>query len=329
MTESEWLTSEDPAAILRFATHADHNNAWHHRRMSDRKLRLFACAVCRQVWPLLTDEVQCVRCSGSGTAVDQPQGSSGFLQTCPDCDKGRVNRSQRAVEAAEHYADGEATERELDGAYQRTVAWTWQSVASIRDYGLASHILAIVNGERPREVRVSPPPAVQADLLRCIVGNPFRPLPDVSFLQFAGAPLRRMAEVCYAERVPGVCERCGGEGDVLIHPEGIPFSQSLASLEPCPVCAGTGRTGLVLDPDNLAVLADALEEAGCPAEVECSCQKGDHPGHVWTGIMPALWKTCPVCDGTGRVPNPLLQHLRSPGPHVRGCWAIDLLTGKE
>jgi hypothetical protein len=40
--------------------------------------------------------------------------------------------------------------------------------------------------------------------------------------------------------------------------------------------------------ERLPVLADALEEAGC----------GD--------------------EG-------LLAHLRSPGPHVLGCWAIDLL----
>jgi hypothetical protein len=25
----------------------------------------------------------------------------------------------------------------------------------------------------------------------------------------------------------------------------------------------------------------------------------------------------------------LLGHLRSPGPHVRGCWALDLVLGKE
>jgi hypothetical protein len=43
--------------------------------------------------------------------------------------------------------------------------------------------------------------------------------------------------------------------------------------------------------DRLPVLADALEEAGC-ADAE------------------------------------LLGHLRGPGPHVRGCWALDLLLGK-
>jgi hypothetical protein len=47
-----------------------------------------------------------------------------------------------------------------------------------------------------------------------------------------------------------------------------------------------------LDAARLAVLADALQEAGCTDEA-------------------------------------ILSHLRSPGPHVRGCWAIDLILGRE
>jgi hypothetical protein len=47
-----------------------------------------------------------------------------------------------------------------------------------------------------------------------------------------------------------------------------------------------------LDPARLAVLADALEEMGCRDQQ-------------------------------------ILQHLRGPGPHVRGCWAVDLILGKE
>jgi hypothetical protein len=53
-----------------------------------------------------------------------------------------------------------------------------------------------------------------------------------------------------------------------------------------------GLTGGPLDPARLAVLADALEDAGC--------------------------------DNAD-----LLGHLRGPGPHVRGCWAVDLLLGRE
>ena len=44
--------------------------------------------------------------------------------------------------------------------------------------------------------------------------------------------------------------------------------------------------------DRLPILADALEEAGC-----------DHAD--------------------------LLAHCRGDGPHVRGCWAVDLVLGKE
>jgi hypothetical protein len=47
-----------------------------------------------------------------------------------------------------------------------------------------------------------------------------------------------------------------------------------------------------LEPDRLAVLADALEDAGC--------------------------------DNAD-----LLSHLRTPGPHVRGCWVLDLILSKD
>jgi hypothetical protein len=47
-----------------------------------------------------------------------------------------------------------------------------------------------------------------------------------------------------------------------------------------------------LDPVRLAVLADALEEPGC-SDAE------------------------------------LMAHLRRRGGHVRGCWALDLVLGKE
>lgn len=53
----------------------------------------------------------------------------------------------------------------------------------------------------------------------------------------------------------------------------------------------SARSG-TLDGDRLAVLADALEDAGCNnAEI--------------------------------------LEHLRSPDPHVRGCWALDLVLDKR
>ena len=44
--------------------------------------------------------------------------------------------------------------------------------------------------------------------------------------------------------------------------------------------------------DRLPILADALEDAGCD----------DHD---------------------------ILAHCRGPGPHVRGCWVVDLVLGKS
>ena len=44
--------------------------------------------------------------------------------------------------------------------------------------------------------------------------------------------------------------------------------------------------------ERLPILADALEDAGCPETA-------------------------------------ILEHLRGPGPHVRGCWPVDLLLGKQ
>lgn len=44
--------------------------------------------------------------------------------------------------------------------------------------------------------------------------------------------------------------------------------------------------------DGMLELADALQEAGCASE-------------------------------------DVLKHLREPGPHVRGCWALDLILGKK
>jgi hypothetical protein len=47
-----------------------------------------------------------------------------------------------------------------------------------------------------------------------------------------------------------------------------------------------------LDNVRLAILADALEEAACTSEE-------------------------------------MLSHLRGPGPHVRGCWPVDLCLGRS
>ena len=80
MTEQEWQVCTHPPTMLAFLD----------GKASERKLRLFACACCRRIWHLFTDEP-----------------------------------SRRAVEVAERYADGAAGEEELSKA-----AFGTQTIAS-------------------------------------------------------------------------------------------------------------------------------------------------------------------------------------------------------
>jgi hypothetical protein len=94
----------------------------------------------------------------------------------------------------------------------------------------------------------------QAILTREVFGNPFRPVSlDPSWLTWRDGTIPRLAQVIYEAREL---------------PNGY------------------------LDRDRLAVLGDALEDAGC--------------------------------DDQG-----ILDHCRGPGPHVRGCWVVDLILGKD
>jgi hypothetical protein len=210
-------------------------------RAGERKVRLFACACVRAIWHLLNQE-----------------------------------RSRRAVEVAERYADGAAHQSALAEAWSqaREVLATfnypstspgkkgWAAVAA-RDVSRENARSAAKNASQCTAWAVGGNSATpeterewwqQASLLRCIFGPlPFRPVtPLPSMLAWEGGTVRQMAEAIYQERR-------------------LP--------------AGT------LDPARLAVLADALEEAGAEGE--------------------------------------MIEHCRSAGPHVRGCWPVDLLLGQS
>jgi hypothetical protein len=220
MVEKQWAACKNPPNMLRHLG----------RKASGRKLRLFAAACCRRVWGHLADE-----------------------------------RSRRAVELAERLADGEATTKERAAAARSARRFTaryrhadtWYAVASA---GYATEYLAwwaaydaaeaVARHAGQRKARPAEEKA-QAALLRCVIGNPFRPVPISSSSQ--SPQVVALAQAAYDERE-------------------LP--------------AGT------LDTTRLAVLADALEEAGCT--------NAD-----------------------------ILSHLRGPGPHVRGCWAVDLILGKQ
>jgi hypothetical protein len=337
MTESEWMTCDDPVRMIRY---------WSRETPplgdlcptpnTDRKLRLFACACCRQVW----EGVKCGRRGCDDGFVTTHYGTTSDprwrTDPCPDCrGTGKVGgltdpRSRRAVEAAERHADGLVTAEELSKA--RSAAW---EVIKPRPAGMPAHLAyAAANG--PADVQhtiaaftvvgANPHAAAQAALLRDIVGNPFRrvtlPSPDVQ------------------------CPNCFGKGSVR---EDGPYTSRYGRVK-CGRCSGGGkvrgfcpwltwRDGTVpklaraiydaRDFGQLPTLADALEEAGCPAEEACG-RCGGKGGRVLnsTDAVRSAPGECPVCGLSGRVPHPLLEHLRGPGPHVLGCWALDVLAEK-
>ena len=292
MDEREWLVSENPAAMMQHL----HGCVGPGGQTAgapywNRKLRLWACACCRQVWNLLTDP-----------------------------------RSRRAVEVAERYADGLAGNEDLR--------------SNVTGLGVCAQPFAFQPAavlEQLQQYR--PSPATQAALLRCVAGDPWRPVTvglDEWGTHWSDQPVLALATAAYENR-GGVCETCNGRCFVQAGDE-----DGRGWVEQCPDCHGTGTDGSgLLHADWLRVLSDALEEAGCPAEVQChECPKlkkaevlqpsGYYDRNMVDEVI--KWgkqrKAC-RCKGTGKVPHPLLAHLRDSGPHVRGCWAVDLILGRE
>jgi hypothetical protein len=227
-------------------------------RASSRKFRLFGTACCRRIWPLLVDE-----------------------------------RSRNAVSVAERYADGLAAKEEFDAARTQMAAcrdeaalhpgspaadgWAlaaaeavlfdapfWNGGSPIRRGLTAAWTAGWAKAAAVRAADAAlraageggPEPAIrgQPPLLRDIFQNPYRPgWVDPPWLLWNSEAVVKMAQAAYEER-------------------------SLPSGH--------------LDHARLAILADALEDAGCPVKV-------------------------------------ILDHLRGLDPHVRGCWVVDLLLGKS
>ena len=93
-----------------------------------------------------------------------------------------------------------------------------------------------------------------------------------------------------------------------------------------------------LDMDQVAPAANALAERlrdggllyilGC-GHSQVLAFEGYYRAGAPAWVAPLLDDRVSPARGAGCTDAELLGHLRSPGPHVRGCWAIDLRTGRE
>ena len=302
MTREEWLTSADPVRMLHYLLHERHEApdqaVGSHRRerplISDRKLRLFAVALFRAVWP---------------TTFNNPDSHA------------IAAAESRIIEAAESHAEGLAGVDALTGARQ---AWPEGLIAMFLTRPEAADaatdlVRFAFPGHNP-DVRGEADPS-QGALLRDIAGNPFRPY----CVRWAGGPIPSLARAAYAERPGRRCETCGGKGWEYVLRGG-----RLPSESECGPCRGTGRIddGL-LDPEQLLVLADALEEAGCVEQELLRHLRGWAPCYYCLdnpAIDREAGEWCTYC-GHERWLGPYGDF--GPGPHVRGCWALDLVLGRE
>jgi len=247
MTESEWLAGDDPLAMLRWiggphpagVVGLDRTGAPYSHRVTERKLRLFACAA----------SVLC-----GGHARDRA-----------DIVAEHADMILRAELWAETGVRGD------EGPHDDQ----WHAMDETGDQA-ARGVVGSISAMRPASL-----PHV-ADLLREIVGNPFRPAarwePHQNLLS-RGWWVRQIEALAHAAYD-------------LRQPDGT------------------------LDPARLAVLSDALEEAGCTDEALLRHLRGWEPCHSHDPV-----RACDVCHDTG------WQPLR--GPHVRGCHVLDLILGKE
>jgi hypothetical protein len=191
MTEQKWLTETDPLALLRCLGD----------EASTRKLRLFACACCRQVWHLLPDErwrgaVEAAERFADGLiGADEFAAARGVLVP--------AHHLGRASYAAFH-ACGRTANMAWDAA--RAACDAAQAAAKKRskgppqgwfkEWGLPEDLYSRTSGAARKAVAAS-----QAALVRCIFGNSFRPaVVDGAWLRWNDGCVVRLAQAIYEGR---------------------------------------------------------------------------------------------------------------------------------
>jgi hypothetical protein len=268
MTEGQWDACTDAAVMVEYLRARG--------TASERKFRLFATACCRRVWSQVSD-VGCQAAVEAAEVFADDPGGLPLLEATLDAAwratridtpskmavvNAAASRIHPALGAwgAAVSAAGSVAGTELAritavsrGYTAHDIALAWAEGHPDQAANWSSHVAAVYDaGDDPAWSHES---EAQVALTRDIFGNPFRPIPSLSpsLLGWENGLAVRLAEVAYDHR-------------------------SLPSGH--------------LDDARLAVLADALEDAGCTDAL-------------------------------------LLTHLRGDGHHVRGCWAIDAVLGKS
>lgn len=228
---------------------------------SERQLRLFACACCRRVWSFLDHEI-----------------------------------SRNAVEIAERFADGLASAEELQAAERAAskVALDLQGMAATNEahsrhgavMGSSDDVRLWYSQEDAAAAAAAATWPVERSPMGVAGNTAIRSVSRVAQLvREVVKPFDREGQAEENRLLAGVLRDIVPHSAPVLAPHW--FTWESGTLVKLAQAIYDERAF-----DQLPILADALEDAGC-----------DH--------------------------EQLLRHCRSAGPHVRGCWAVDLILGKE
>ena len=208
-------------------------------------------------------------------------------------------RSRKVVEVAEQYADGVVSEQELDVTAEAAAAAAEAASNDWRaDQDNGSALVVAVGCFAALEAAYNYGRRYLFGSYRefCIKGGAYaaarRAAGRSVHAVYAARTDRKSAETAESAECAAQCRLLR---DIF---GSLPFGL-LPSLNPAVLAWNGGTVKRLAETvyeerafDRLPILADALEDAGCTDAA-------------------------------------ILDHCRSGGPHVRGCWVVDLLLGKE
>jgi hypothetical protein len=239
-------------------------------RVSDRKLRLFKVACCRRVWDLLTDE-----------------------------------RSRRAVEVAEQFGDGGATEEQLVAA--REAAW---------EHGLRLH--AGINGDRDLTTTAAWRAAMASVLAT------FPPSEDTAIQGSVNAARAKAVGLDPVDDIYRPVRKTRPKALGMISLDETynnrPIQENLAKEFPNQADLLRDIIGPLLFRPMTVDSSWLAWNGGTVVQLAQSIYEDRRFGH-----LPILGD---ALEEAGCTDLDILGHCRSGGDHVRGCWPIDLVLGK-
>jgi hypothetical protein len=285
MSETSWLTNTRPESMINTIFASWGVQASRGESYNPERLRLFACACVRRVWDLLDDDHRL-----AVTLLEQHA-------RAPVA--GGVVRARQAYRAAS---------KQLAQQWKRQWRTHWSDSNVIGSFSKGK----LPWSEGPS--RVEPDPGAGLEITaRCFAAGAVWKAADnkastaalacgnanraAAYRQAAaqvrqsGGPALRLSRGHLFYSVEEAVAQCVLMRDIFgnpFRPAALDRSWLTATVASLAQAAAERLSTGDLDPARLGVLADALEEAGCAA-------------------------------------RDVLDHLRASGPHVLGCWPVDLL----